>query len=78
MKWLDARTLPPGSPGRLRVALNCREGVDPGSAIADWGDYEEDYPNTYVNQDHNKGVDNYYRWGKPIEVEILGGPQHEG
>lgn len=35
-----------GEDSRDYVAKNCKEGVDPRSAITDWGDYDGDEPNT--------------------------------
>lgn len=35
-----------GDDNRNYVAKNCKEGIDPRSAITDWGDYDGDEPNT--------------------------------
>jgi hypothetical protein len=69
--WLDARTLPPGSKQRIKLAMNCREGVDPKEAIADWGEYDEDYDPAYVNSDHNADHITYYQHRRAEDITIL-------
>lgn len=44
--WVDDRDLPGDSEERLKFALGLREGLTPSGVIEDWGDYNNDYPDS--------------------------------
>ena len=59
LPWLNSDNVSPQV--RLKLALNCKEGVTPESVFDDWGDLEQDYPNTYTNKDHDADIDTFYQ-----------------
>lgn len=68
--WLDSKTLPGDSKARQSFALKLREGLAPEGVIADWGDFDGDYPDSYVESDHDKDVDTYYKNRRSLNISI--------
>lgn len=69
--WLDERTLPGDSNARRQFALNLREGVSPEGAIADWGDFEGDYPDAAIEADHDADTTEYYRLRRSTNIRLI-------
>lgn len=89
---IDANDLPGDSEERLNFALNLKDGLTPHGVIDDWGDFDNDYPDTAhdrananpqsrdssgVGYSSPGEVEAYYDSLMAEDIRITGGKDHE-
>lgn len=68
---------------RSDVAKNCKEGVDPRTALGDWGDYNEDHDDDAHDEANHRAknrrgfgcasaeeTDGFYNDGRPEDIRL--------